>query len=101
MFNFFKIFKRKERNLLTNGLNNDVVEGFIDKIEDIVCIVDNEYKIDYINKPDMSKKYNYLFELLSYDENKELYNEIINITKDEGFYSNNIEIIREKEKIDE
>lgn len=46
----------------------------------------------------MSKKYNYLFEILGYDENKELYNQIINTTKDEGFYSGNIEIIKQNEK---
>lgn len=99
MFKIFNIFKRKEKNnLLISGLNNDVIEGFIDKIEDIVCIADSNYKIDYINKPDMSKKYNYLFEILGYDENKELYNQIINTTKDEGFYSGNIEIIKQNEK---
>lgn len=99
MFNFLKLFRRKEKNnLLISGLNNDVVEGFIDKIEDIVCIVDSNYKIDYINKPDMAKKYNYLFELLGYDENKELYNEIIETTKEEGFYSNNIEIIKQNDR---
>ena len=97
MFDFLNPFKKK-KNLLISGLNKDVVEGFIDKIEDIVCIVDSNYKIDYINKPDMSKKYEYLFDLLGYEENKELYNDIMDIVKDEGFYSNNIEIMRKKER---
>ena len=52
MFDFLNPFKKK-KNLLISGLNKDVVEGFIDKIEDIVCIADSNYKIDYINKPDM------------------------------------------------
>lgn len=96
--NFLKLFKRKERRLLGNGLNRDVVEGFIDKIEDIVCIADSNYKIDYINKPNMTKKYSYLLDILEYKENKELYNEIVNTAKEEGFYSNNIEIVRNNEK---
>lgn len=95
---FFNLFKRKEKKLLGTSLNRDVVEGFIDKIEDIVCVADNNYKIEYINKPNMINKYNYLMDLLDYNENQELYNEIIEITKQEGFYSNNVEIIREKEK---
>lgn len=95
---FFNIFKRKEKKLLTGGLNKDVLEGFIDKIEDIVCIVDNNYKIDYINKPEMATRYNYLMDLLEYKDNQDMYNEILNTVKLEGFYSNNIEIIRNREK---
>ena len=90
---FFNLFKRKEKKLLTGGLNKDVLTGFIDKIEDIVCIVDNNYKIDYINKPEMVTKYNYLMDLLEYNENQEIYNEIFDTVKLEGFYSNNIEIL--------
>jgi len=95
---FFNLFKRKEKKLLGTTLNKDVVEGFIDKIEDIVCVVDNKHKIEYINKPNMINKYNYLMDLLDYNQNQELYNEIIEIAKQEGFYSNNVEIIRDKEK---
>lgn len=96
---FFKIFKkRNDKKLLVNGLNRDVIEGFIDKIEDIVCIADINYKIDYINKPNLASEYSYLLELLEYDENKELYNKIVNTAKEEGFYSNNIEIVKNKEK---
>lgn len=95
---FFNLFKRKEeKKLLENGLNRDVMEGFIDKIEDIVCITDSDYKIEYINKPDMVEKYNYLFELIGYEENKEVYNAIIELTKQDGFYSNNIEILKNNE----
>lgn len=95
---FFNLFKRKDKKLLTRGLNEDVLTGFIDKIEDIVCIVDNNYKLDYINKPELQTQYHYLMDILEYDENKSIYDEIINETKQEGFYSNNIEIIRKKEK---
>lgn len=95
---FFNLFKREDKKLLTRGLNEDVLTGFIDKIEDIVCIVDNNYKLDYINKPELQTQYHYLMDILEYDENKSIYDEIINETKQEGFYSNNIEIIRKKEK---
>ena len=96
--NFFNLFKKKEKKLLEAGLNKDVVEGFLDKIEDIVCIADENYKIDYINKPNMVKKYNFLLELLEYNQNKQLYNEIVNTAKEEGFYSNNIELFKDNEK---
>ena len=94
---FLRLFKKKEQKLLEAGLNRDVVEGFLDKIEDIVCIADENYKIDYINKPNMVNKYNYLLELLEYNKNKQLYNEIVNTAKEEGFYSNNIELIKDNE----
>lgn len=95
----FSIFRRKKENLTISGLNKDVVEGFLEKIEDIVCIIDSKYRIDYINKSNLSKEYKYLFELLNYKDNRRLYNEIIDTANEEGFYSNNIEIIRDKERI--
>lgn len=99
MFKFLNPFKKKEKKLLENGLNRDVIEGFIDKIEDIICIVDSNYKIDYINKPNMINKYNYLLELLEYENNKELYNKIIDTTKEEGYYANNIQLTKNNEKV--
>lgn len=95
---FLKLFKKKDNLLLEAGLNRGVVEGFLDKIEDIVCIADNNYKIDYINKPDLAVKYTYLLELLEYNENKKLYNDIISTARNEGFYSGNIELMKENEK---
>lgn len=92
MFSFFDIFRKKEKKMLTNGLSRDVIEGFIDKIEDIICIADSNYKIEYINKPDMTDKYNYLLDLLEYEKNKDLYNRIIEKTREEGFYSGNVEL---------
>ena len=98
MFGFLNIFKKKEVKTLENGLNKDVVEGFIDKIEDIVCIANENYQIDYINKKEMNEKYKYLFELLCYEENKETYNLIMNKITEEGFYANNIKLIKNKEE---
>ena len=98
MFNFLSLFRKKKKIALSNGLNKDVVEGFIDKIEDIICISDVNYNIEYINKPNMNNKYNYLLDLLSYEENKELYNKIIETVKTEGFYSGNIEIEKKNQK---
>ena len=44
--NFFNFFKKKEKKLLEAGLNKDVVEGFLDKIEDIVF----ELKKSWLNE---------------------------------------------------
>ena len=99
MLDFFKIFKKKEKKLLNNGLNKDVVEGFLDKIEDIICIADCNYQIEYINKSNIEEKYNNLLELLEYENNKELYNDIIKTVKQEGFYSGDIELVKSNEKV--
>ena len=99
MLDFFKIFKKKEKKLLNNGLNKDVVEGFLDKIEDIICIADCNYQIEYINKSNIEEKYNNLLELLEYENNKELYNDIIKTVKQEGFYSGDIELLKSNEKV--
>ena len=96
MLDFFKVFKKRKQ--LSSGLNKDVIEGFLDKIEDIICVIDCNYGIDYINKPDMKDKYKNFLELLEYENNKEIYNEIINRIKQEGFYSNNIEVVKNNEK---
>lgn len=96
---FFKIFKKKDKKLLNNGLNKDVIEGFLDKIEDIICIADSNYQIEYINKLDVEQQYENLIQLLEYQNNKELYNEIINKVKDEGVYTNNVELNKKNEKI--
>ena len=90
MFNFLSLFKKKEKRMLTSGLSREVIEGFIDKIEDVICIADSNYKIEYINKPDMANKYNYLLDLLEYDNNKSIYNKIIETAKKEGFYSGDL-----------
>ena len=52
--------KRKEKRMITTGLSRDVIEGFIDKIEDIICIADCNYQIDYINKSNIEEKYTIL-----------------------------------------
>lgn len=98
MFNFSNLFRKKEKRMITNGLSRDVIEGFIDKIEDIICIADSNYKIEYINKPDMVNKYNYLLDLLEYEGNKDLYNKIIETARNEGFYSGDIELEKKERK---
>ena len=99
MFNFSNLFRKKEKRMITSGLSRDVIEGFIDKIEDIICIADSNYKIEYINKPDMASKYNYLLDLLEYDGNKELYNKIIETARTEGFFSGDIELEKKDGKV--
>ena len=59
LLDFLNPFKRRKKEYLSleTGLNINVVQGFFEKIEDIVCITDNNYEIIYINKQDLKKKY--------------------------------------------
>ena len=75
------------------------MQGFFEKIEDIVCITDNNYEIIYINKQELKKKYSSLLQIIDYKNNRDLLVEIDKQIQDEGFFSGNIEIIQGQEKM--
>lgn len=79
-------------------MNINVVQGFFEKIEDIVCITDNNYEIVYINKKELKETYSSLLQIIDYKNNKELLEEIDKQIQDEGFFSDNIEIMQGQEK---
>ena len=95
----FNLFKRKETHLLEKGLNEEVIKGFIDKIEDMVCIADCNYKIVYMNKANMQGRYKYFFDLLSYEDNKELCQEIVDTVKKENYFAKDIKIKKNTETV--
>ena len=101
LLDFLNPFKRRKKEYLSleTGLNINVVQGFFEKIEDIVCITDNNYEIIYINKQELKKKYSSLLQIIDYKNNRDLLVEIDKQIQDEGFFSGNIEIIQGQEKM--
>ncbi len=92
--------RKKNAKVLISNINLDVVEGFFDKIKDIICITDYEGKIEYINNGEIYNKYEKLKEILLYDEYNELiYEEIISKTLDEGSYIGEVELNKDNTKI--
>ena len=59
LLDFLNPFKRRKKEYLSleTGSNINVVQGFFEKIEDIVCITDNNYEIVYINKKELKETY--------------------------------------------
>lgn len=100
LLDFLNPFKRRKKEYLSleTGLNINVVQGFFEKIEDIVCITDNNYEIVYINKKELKETYSSLLQIIDYKNNKELLEEIDKQIQDEGFFSDNIEIMQGQEK---
>lgn len=93
MFSFLNIFAKKEtRQQLDNGMNVNVVRGFLEQIEDTICIANSQGDIEYINNISMKEKYKTLRELFEYQENKSLYNKIIATAMDEGAFIGDIEL---------
>lgn len=101
LLDFFNPFKRRKKEYLSleTGLNINVVQGFFEKIEDIICITDNNYEIVYINKKELKKQYSSLLQIIDYQNNKYLLEKIDKQIQEEGFFSGNIEIIQGQEKI--
>lgn len=89
---FFR--KRKEKKLLGPTINPMIMDGFLNKIQDIICIAEYNGRIETINKNDIDEKYHYLQDLLNEKENKELYKKIIDTVLEEGCFINDIEIAR-------
>ena len=87
---FFR--KRKEKKLLGPTINPMIMDGFLNKIQDIICIAEYNGRIETINKNDIDEKYHYLQDLLNEKENKELYKKIIDTVLEEGCFINDIEI---------
>ena len=101
LLDFFNPFKRRKKEYLSleTGLNINVVQGFFEKIEDIICITDNNYEIIYINKKELKKQYSSLLQIIDYQNNKYLLEKIDKQIQEEGFFSGNIEIIQGQEKM--
>lgn len=92
--------RKKNSKVLISNMNIDVVEGFFDKITDIICITDYEGKIEYINNGEIYNKYKKLKEVLLYDQYNELvYEEIISKTLDEGSFIGEVKLNKDNTKI--
>lgn len=92
--------RKKNSKVLISNINIDVVEGFFDKITDIICITDYDGKIEYINNGEIYNKYKKLKEVLLYDQYNELvYEEIISKTLDDGSFIGEVKLNKDNTKI--
>lgn len=99
-FSFLNIFKKKNKiQKIDSGINADVMRGFLEQIEDIICIANIQGEIEYINNKEMRNKYKSLQEILEYKENKSLYSKIIETALDEGAFIGDIELNKNDNKI--
>lgn len=100
VFSFLNIFKKKEKiQKLDGGINVNVMRGFLEQIEDTICIANVQGDIEYINNPSMLDKYKTLRDLLEYKENKSTYSKIISTALDEGAFIGDIELNKNDVKI--
>ncbi len=90
------IFKNKEEK---SFINPKIMEGFLNKIDDIICVANFDGTIEVINNPEINKTYKTLSDFFAEKENKELYDTIIDTVKKEGCYISDIELYRKNEKV--
>lgn len=99
-FSFLNIFKKKDRiQKIDSGINVNVMRGFLEQIEDTICIANTQGDIEYINNKEMMEKYKTLQDILEYKENKSLYSKIIETALDEGAFIGDIELNKNDNKI--
>lgn len=100
VFSFLNIFKKKDRvQKIDGGINVNVMRGFLEQIEDTICIADLQGNIEYINSQELTEKYKTLQDVLEYKENKSLYSKIIATALDEGAFIGDIELNKNESKI--
>ena len=87
------IFKKESRKL-----DSTILEGFINKVNDIILTSDYYGRIEMINKPELMKKYKTLQQFFEKDKNKEIYDNMINQIYENGSFINDIEIIKDCKK---
>lgn len=94
------IFKKKaDKEIVKSTLNPMIMEGFLNKIKDIVCIANYDGTIEVINNPEINEKYKTITDFFSGAENPEIYRKIIDEVMDQGCYIDDIEIYKNEEKV--
>lgn len=94
------IFNRKKKKELYSGtINPKIMEGFLNKIKDIICIANYDGTIEMINNKEINKEYKTINEFLSESENQLLYSTIFKEIKEKGSYINDIEISKNNQII--
>lgn len=84
-------FLRRKR-LNTPMIDPDIMDGFFNKIDDIICIANYDLSIELINKKSINEEYTQLSELFSAEKNEEIYDDIVKKIFDEGCFIGDIEI---------
>ena len=79
------IFKKKdEKEIVKSTLNPMIMEGFLNKIKDIVCIANYDGTIEVINNPEINANYKTITDFFSETENPDVYRKIIDEVMDQG-----------------
>ena len=92
MFNFFKK-KAKKDNVVTKALNPAIAEGFLNDIDDIVCIANYDGTIETINNFEKNEQYKTLKDLLFEMNNKDTYQKIIDKIIKDGVFNDDVVFI--------
>lgn len=92
MFNFFKK-KAKKDNVVTKALNPAIAEGFLNDIDDIVCIANYDGTIETINNFEKNEQYKTLKDLLFEMNNKDTYQKIIDKIIKDGVFNEDVVFI--------
>ena len=94
-----EFFKRKKDKEITKALNPVIAEGFLNRIKDVICIVNYDGTIETINNPDVNKNYKTLNQLLEEKTNKETFHRIVSKVMQEGCITEDVELLRERNKV--
>ena len=89
--------KKYEQN--SNKIDPSVLEGFINKINDIILIANNDETIEIINKPEIMEEYKSLPDFFEKKYNEDLYNDMIFKIKVNGSFIDNIEITKNNQNV--
>lgn len=95
--NFFS--NKNKKDYLSNKINPTIMEGFLNKIDDIICIANFDGTIEIINNPTINSNYKTIKEFFSEEENPALYVKILESLKNKGSYINDLELIKNGKSI--
>ena len=94
---FFR--KHKRKRIEGSKFDPSVLEGFINKVNDIILVANYDETIEVINKPEIIENYKSLEDFFDKKNNEELYTDMMNTIKSDGSFIGNIEITKNNENI--
>lgn len=89
----------RKSNETPKGINPVILDGFLNKIKDIILTADYNGKIETINKPDLVEKYKTLEDFFERKSNQELYDDMMRQINEQSSFVNDIELMKDGKKI--